>query len=147
MMKYKFAIIISGWGAFIVEQLHKYVFDDWVFLGFLMVIITADTISGTVAAWRLRKFSSKGFSKIISKLLGYMSLLVSTHVLTHFNVVGAEMIPTFMYIKYAVYCTVILIEYISILENLQKMGVHIPDFIRKHLENFKNDNERLDKKA
>lgn len=97
--------------------LETYIFCDWEFLKFLIILILGDTLLGFVRSYRKSHISSKGFGMVISKLFAYSSLLVVTHVLRHFRIDG---IPNlfFLWFDDLAYSAIIVRESISILENI-----------------------------
>ena len=64
----------------IVDWIEKYIFRDWEFLKFLVVLIVIDTLVSWVFHLRKKDFSSKGFAMIMTKLFVYSCLLIVAHV-------------------------------------------------------------------
>lgn len=79
------SITSAGWFAFI----EKFIFRDWEFLTYLIIIVILDTLSGVY-----RNFKDFSFSlltrKLMRKFFYYMIFLVMIHGLRHFTVGGKE---------------------------------------------------------
>ncbi|MES2386476.1 MAG: phage holin family protein [Bacteroidota bacterium] len=71
----------------LIKWIEIYVFSDWQFLNFLLVIICLDTALGVWAAIRGFRVSSYAFSAIFKKLIIYFTILVLIHILCHFIMV------------------------------------------------------------
>lgn len=86
-------------------------------------LIAFDTITGLYAAWQTGTVSSKKFSRLLGKILGYASVLTVVAVVSKFVPGMAE---------YAglgatgILTMVILTEGISVLENVVRIGVPLP---------------------
>ena len=72
--------------------IEKYVFRDWEFLKYLMILIVIDTLVSWVYHIKNKDFSSKGFSMIITKLFIYSAILIVSHVMGNFTVEGGNLI-------------------------------------------------------
>lgn len=100
------------------------------------VLIIVDTLTGVMAAIaKGERITSVAFSRTLAKILGYSAVLlvcavVSRHVpgLTGFQAAGVTGVVTL----------IILTEAISVLENVEKMGLNLPfglaETIRKRLK-------------
>ena len=120
-----------------------------VMLVFAMII---DYITGMSAAWYNSEFSSKKGIKGIVKKISYLALVVVAMIIDWLISQGLQRINVeFHYsVFFAVLVAVWLIinELISVLENLSRMGVPIPNFLRKLIDRLKNtvdESEREDK--
>ena len=120
-----------------------------VMLVFAMII---DYITGMSAAWYNSEFSSKKGIKGIVKKISYLALVVVAMIIDWLISQGLQQINVeFHYsVFFAVLVAVWLIinELISVLENLSRMGVPIPNFLRKLIDRLKNtvdESEREDK--
>jgi phage-related holin len=120
----------------IVDWIEKYMFKDWEFVKYLIVLITIDTIVSWTYHLIHKDFSSKGFAMIFMKLLVYTSLLIVAHVLGSFTIDGQPN-NTFTWFR-SLMCTALLVrEAISIVENVGKINPElVPVWIRKYLKDF-----------
>lgn len=119
----------------------KFVSEIWVFMipGILMAI---DILTGSLNAWAKRDFKSYKMRQGLVKKCGEVIILGVGELFT----IGM-VLPT--YIMSGISFYIIFMELISICENLQKMGVPIPKFIRKALsdtEKALEDKESVDSK-
>lgn len=135
-MKIYFWIIASISLTPLVNLLECYVYDDWEFLGFLMILIIGDTVLGIIKAWKMEIIHSKGFAQILYKLFAYSSVLILTHVLTHYKVSGEPNI-FFLWFDDLAYAAMILREAISILENVGFIYPNaVPPWLLKRLKDI-----------
>lgn len=123
-----------------LEQV-KFVNEVWVFMipGILMAI---DILTGSLNAWAKRDFKSYKMRQGLVKKCGEVTILGIGELFT----IGM-ILPT--YIMSGISFYIIFMELISICENLQKMGVPIPKFIKKALsdtEKALEDKESVDSK-
>jgi phage-related holin len=120
----------------VMHILELYFFSDWEFLKFLCVLITGDTILGFVKHFKSGTIHSAGLGKIIYKLLAYMSVLIMTHVLTHYKVDGNP--NTFLlWFDDLAYTALVVRESISILENIGAINDSLlPRWLLKKLKEF-----------
>lgn len=119
----------------------KFVNEVWVFMipGILMAV---DILTGSLNAWAKRDFKSYKMRQGLVKKCGEVTILGIGELFT----IGM-ILPT--YIMSGVSFYIIFMELISICENLQKMGVPIPKFIKKALsdtEKALEDKESVDSK-
>lgn len=119
----------------------KFVNEVWVFMipGILMAI---DILTGSLNAWAKRDFKSYKMRQGLVKKCGEVTILGIGELFT----IGM-ILPT--YIMSGISFYIIFMELISICENLQKMGVPIPKFIKKALsdtEKALEDKESVDSK-
>lgn len=100
--------------------------EIWVFIipGVLMAV---DILTGSLNAWAKSSFKSFKMREGLVKKCGEITILVIGQLFT----VGL-VLPT--YIMSGISFYIIFMELISICENLQKMGVPIPKFIKKALD-------------
>ena len=112
----------------------------------LMVMMIIDYLSGMSAAWVHGDLSSKVGAKGIVKKVGYMGLIVvamSVDYLIYSGITAANITVNYnMWFGLLVAVWLIINEMISILENLSKLGVPIPDFLTKIIQRLKNSAER-----
>lgn len=127
-----FALPISP----IVNWFEKYVFHDWEFIKYLVVLIIFDTLISWVYHIREKDFSSKGFGMILVKLFSYAGLLSLGHILSSYTI-NSSQVTTFTWIN-SLICTSLLIrEAISIVENVSKLNPNlVPTWLRKFLQDF-----------
>lgn len=116
--------------------IEKYVFRDWEFLKYLMILIVIDTLVSWVYHIKNKDFSSKGFSMIITKLFIYSAILIVSHVMGNFTVEGGN-VEIYAWFR-AVVCNALIIrESISIVENAARVSpTLVPQRIRKYLSDF-----------
>jgi len=112
----------------------------------LMVMMIIDYLSGMSAAWVHGDLSSKVGAKGIVKKVGYMTLIVvamGVDYLIYSGIAAANITVNYnMWFGLLVAVWLIINEMISILENLSKLGVPIPDFLTKIIKRLKNSAER-----
>lgn len=126
----------------IVDLTEKYLFKDWEFLKFLVVLIIIDTIISWIYHILHKDFSSKGIGMIFIKLIVYAALLIVGHVLGNYTIDGHAS-ETFTWFR-SLMCTALLVrESISIIENVGKLNPNlVPLQIRKILKDF-DENGRV----
>jgi toxin secretion/phage lysis holin len=135
-LKFKAALIAAVFIAPILEAFGKFVFDDWQFLIFLAVMVSLDTVTGVVKAWKRGEVSSNGFTGVILKVFVYGVFVIVLHVLSSFS--DKDLVrAAFDWVGTFGYAAVIVRESISIIENLGaiKSGL-IPAWILKRLKDF-----------
>ena len=112
----------------------------------LMVMMIIDYLSGMSAAWVHGDLSSRVGAKGIVKKVGYMALIVvamGVDYLIYSGFAAANIEVGYnMWFGLLVAVWLIINEMISILENLSKLGVPIPDFLTKIIQRLKNSAER-----
>lgn len=120
----------------IVDWTEKYIFKDWEFVKYLIVLIVIDTAMSWTYHIIHKDFSSKGFGMIFIKLLIYASLLIVAHVLGSYTIDGQQS-NTFTWFR-SLMCTALLVrEAISIIENVGKINPElVPLWVRKYLKDF-----------
>lgn len=104
----------------------KFANEIWVFIipGVLMAV---DILTGSLNAWAKSNFKSFKMREGLVKKCGEITILAIGQLFT----VGL-VLPTYIMSGISLY--IIFMELISICENLQKMGVPIPKFIKKALD-------------
>ena len=110
-------LILSAIFTPLIRFFECYIFDDWQFLMFMLILIIVDSILGFWRALKINSVSSKGFGMIFKKLFIYMALLILSHVLVNFKIEGKPSL-IFMWFDDLVYSAILLRESISILENV-----------------------------
>lgn len=129
--------LMIGWSiAPVLGFIDKYVFNDWEFIKFLLVICSVDTVLGFVKAAKLRVLSSRGFSMVFKKLIVYSCALIVTHVLVHFTVAN-KAYAVFAWFDYVIFSGIMVRETISIFENIAIIDpTAFPKQILKYLKDF-----------
>lgn len=114
----------------------------------LMVMMIIDYLSGMSAAWSEGTLSSKLGAKGIVKKVGYMALIVvamGVDYLIYSGIAAAGINVGYnMWFGLLVAVWLIINEMISILENLGRLGVPIPEFLKKIIGRLKTSAERKD---
>ena len=114
----------------------------------LMVMMIIDYLSGMSAAWSEGTLSSKVGAKGIVKKVGYMALIVvamGVDYLIYSGIAAANIeLEYSMWFGLLVAVWLIINEMISILENLGRLGVPIPEFLKKIIGRLKTSAERKD---
>ena len=114
----------------------------------LICAMVIDYATGIMAAWTNSELSSKRGVKGIVKKVGYLALVVAAMILDWLIFQGLQQINVDLHysIFFAVFVTVWLIinELISTLENLSRIGVPIPNFMKKLIDRLKTTVEKGD---
>ena len=110
-----------------------------------MAMMIIDYLSGMAVAWSQNNLSSKIGAKGIIKKVGYMALIVVAMgvdylIYSGIAVTGLE-VGYNMWFGLLVAVWLIINEMISILENLGKLGVPIPEFLTKIIKRLKSTTE------
>ena len=120
----------------VLEVCEKYIFGDWEFVRFLVVLVLLDTILGFVKHGILHDISSKAFGMIAKKLVVYASVLVVTHVLATFSV-GGEQVGCLVWFRYFACAALMVREAISIVENCETISPGLlPKSLIRRLSEF-----------
>ena len=105
-------------GLAFIEQ---YIYRDWEFLKYLLVLVVVDLFTGVLAAMKAKvAVTSFGFRRSVLKLIQYGVFLIVMHALGSFSING-EVQTIYHWISQAGYIFLIGIESKSILENLGKL--------------------------
>lgn len=108
----------------------------------LMVMMIIDYLSGMSAAWVHGDLSSKIGAKGIVKKVGYMALIVvamGVDYLIYSGIAAADIEVGYnMWFGLLVAVWLIINEMISILENLSRLGVPIPEFLTRIIKRLKD---------
>lgn len=116
----------------------------------LIAMMVIDYASGMAAAWSNNELSSKVGAKGIVKKVGYMALIVVAMGVDYliYSGIAAVNIEVNYNMWFGMLVTVWLIinELISILENLDRLGVPIPDFLTKIIKRLKVSVDEKEKK-
>lgn len=125
--------------AAVSEIFEKYLFSDWQYLIFLIILVGIDSLLGAYAAYKRQELSSKGWGKIIEKLLIYFSFLVMTHVLM-FVTINGQKVTLLSWLDDTLFFAILIREAISVVENaaLINPGL-VPKWLLSKLKSFDND--------
>ena len=108
----------------------------------LIVAMIIDYVTGMLSAWLNSELSSKKGIKGIVKKVSYLALVAVAMIVDWLIFQGLQQINVDLHysVFFAVLVTVWLIinELISFLENLSRMGVTIPNFLKKMVNRLKN---------
>ena len=108
----------------------------------LIVAMIIDYVTGMMSAWLNSELSSKKGIKGIVKKVSYLALVAVAMIVDWLIFQGLQQINVDLHysVFFAVLVTVWLIinELISVLENLSRMGVPIPNFLKKLIDRLKN---------
>lgn len=115
----------------IVNELAQQDAGRVVFLPFACMVL--DMITGSVNAWSKGEFKSSKMRSGITKKVAEIALLIVGGLATFAG------LPA--YVLTFLECYVILMELISLCENINKMGFTLPAFISKGLEEAKQQAE------
>lgn len=105
----------------------KFANDYWVLL-LPCSLMAIDFLTGFINAWLTGHIKSYVMREGLAKKCGEVALLVAGEVLT----LGLS-VPVYIVAGVSVY--IILMEIISLFENLEKLGVPIPKFVKRALGN------------
>lgn len=115
-----------------IEYLQEFHFTNelWVLILPLSLMVI-DFLTGSINAWANNNFQSKKMRSGLNKKVGEIAIIVIGELFSYgLGLPG--------YIMNFVSGYIILMEITSVLENLNKMGVPIPRFIRESLSNATN---------
>lgn len=120
----------------IVKLFEQYLFADWEFVKYLIVLIVIDTITEFYINIKAHTINSKAFGNVVDKLIAYSSLLIIVHIISHFTVEG-KAVEIFHWMQTVAYSALLVRESISILENISIVNSKlIPSWILKRLKEF-----------
>lgn len=123
------ASLLGGFGAWFLEFTEIYIFADFRYLVFLLLMVCYDAYSGIAKTRYLHRKdpaiypapSSKVFKdKTFSKLMYYVIVLASLHGLAHFQVKNQE-VTIFHAFEYTAMISIMATEFWSIQENYAAM--------------------------
>lgn len=112
-----------------IELFEKYVFGDWEFVKYLVVLVVIDTILGFSKHYIKHDISSKAYGMIAKKIVSYSIVMIVAHVVATFKV-GGEQIESLVWFRYFACSALMVREAISIIENLEVIS---PGFIPKSI--------------
>lgn len=124
----------------LLEKIH-FTSSLWV-IAIPIILMTVDIFTGLTNAWIKKEVDSSKLRKGLGKKIGEIATLFVGEIF----IVGLN-VSTMLISGISIY--LIVMELISICENLEKLGVPIPSFIRKALavtnDNIVNDKPKEDK--
>lgn len=101
--------------------------NDWWILLLPCALIALDVVTGLVNAWVKHNFKSFKMREGLGRKFGEVMILVVGELLS----VGLQL-PPYVMAGFSAY--IMLMEVVSIFENLVKLGVPVPKFIRNALD-------------
>lgn len=136
IIKLKLPIIIAFTWSGAAAFFNTYMFDDWSFLVYLVVMIMIDTILGVWKALKYGILSSSRFGGMIIKAVLYAFFLIVVHNLTSFS--SNEITRSiFAWVEELCYAALLVREAISIIENTGAIKPDLlPKWILKRLKTF-----------
>ena len=124
-------ILVASFSGFLMQLIQQYIFKDWQYLKFLLIVFLLDTFYGI---WRRVKEGTFNFNKlwdIVAKVFVYAGFLIVGHVLSYFTVNGE--VAGYGYVANGFYIMLLLFESRSALRNI---GAIYPSLaIVQYLEN------------
>ena len=136
LFKLKLPFLLAFTWSAIAGLFNTYIFNDWSFLVYLVIMIMIDTILGVWKAFKYGNLSSARFGGLVIKSVLYAIFLVVIHNLTNFSTNDVTK-SIFMWVEELCYAALLVREAISIIENI---GAIKPDFlpvwILKRLKSF-----------
>lgn len=113
-----------------------YLFGSWIELMTVLIVLnTLDVLTGLMSGTKKRKLSSRRFYNGIKRKSGMWILIIVA------NLIDTITFSSMPVAKTAMCSYLIGIEGLSNLENLGKMGVPMPAWINRTLEQLKSDND------
>ena len=122
-----------------------YIFGDWEYLKFLLILVAIDSLLGVWKHIILKTCSSKGYGQVAKKLVLYGIVLIIGNSLASFPIKG-ESVDSLRWIEYF-FCTMLMIrEAISCIENIGVIypGL-IPSFVLERLKEFPDNRADIKK--
>lgn len=118
------------------ELFGYYVFSDWEFLKFLVVLVILDTVLGFIKHWIEHDISSKAYGMIGRKLIVYSAVLILANVVSHYKIDGNPQTTLQWFGTFC--CTALMIrEALSIIENVEAISPgFFPKSIIRRLSDF-----------
>jgi len=121
--------------------IQKYLYNDWEFLIWLLILVTIDTMTGVWKSYKQKQISSKGFSQVITKITVYGIFLIVVHILQYFTI-DNKTTEIFNWLDNVAFSTLLAREAISIFENLAMIEPRlIPKKILIRLKAFDDDED------
>jgi len=128
-------IISVDWLMKLTEYFEIYIFRDWGYAKYLIILVFIDTVMGMYRAKKHSKFSWKKLDALVDKAISYTSILILIHVITSFTV-DNEVVTIFHWTRITVFSALMVKESYSILRNIAAIHEgYVPAWL---LEKFKN---------
>lgn len=108
----------------IIMFVEKFIFNDWEFLKYLLMVMVLDIITALLRVYLKEgsdNITSRGMRQTVIKTVQYFVFLITIHLLTNIHVQG-ERITIYDWILDVAYTFLIVIEVRSIWENLMGMS-------------------------
>lgn len=99
----------------------------------LAIFMACDYLTGIIAGWQNKEINSKKALKGLAKKGAMISLVIIANQLDIIAGSGSG------FMRNSMIFFLIATEGISLVENLGKLGVEVPDFIKSRFEQIKND--------
>ncbi len=113
-----------------------YVFADWQFLIFFLMLLTIDTILTVYKAVTCGNISIKLVSIFLQKVLMYVCFLVLVHIVSHYTING-EKNSFFGWLNNVAYSALVVQESIFILESISSIRPElVPQWLLKLLKHY-----------
>lgn len=127
------------------ELFGYYVFSDWEFLKFLVVLMVLDTTLGFIKHWISHDLSSKAYGMIGRKLIVYSAVLILANVISHYKIDGETQTTLQWFGTFC--CTALMVrEALSIIENVEAISPgFFPKSIIRRLNDFNSETGEINK--
>lgn len=115
-----------------IKWIQKYIFNDFSFLKWLMIVMAIDLVTGITRVWKnqgLKAVSSRGLRDSVTKVVQYGAFLIVTHIVTHFEIGGQVAFPNAEWVNKMAYEFLIVIEIKSVYENIIRINPKL-DFMK-----------------
>lgn len=141
LMSFIHPILIAVPISPVVLWFEKYVFNDWEFVKFLVVLMIMDTVLGFAYHLIKHNFSVEGFEKIFIKLLCYGAALIVAHNLSSFTING-DPVQSFNWFRVLI-CTALMVrEGLSIFKMIDRLSPSlVSPRIKKYLKYYDETGE------
>lgn len=128
--------IIAMPASIYLQFFNKYIFSDWDFLKYLVVLMVLDTFLGFIKHWIVKDVSSKAYGMIAKKIMVYCAVMILANVIQGFTVNGEQQATLEWFSTFC--CTMLMVrEGLSIVENVEAiMPGTFPTKIIKRLKDF-----------
>lgn len=131
--------VLAIWLTVFRELFAKYIFNDWQFVGFLFVLITADTFFAMLKVIRIQGWRALSFresERFLIKCFLYFGVLVLAHVLGNFLIHGKPF-ALFTWVEYFLCSYMIAREGFSVAKNINSISPGtVPFWLIERLDKF-----------
>jgi phage-related holin len=118
--------------------IETYLFNDWEFLKYILILIVLDFIWALRLASKEKNISLQGFKKAGEKLIQYSTLLILGHILLHVRS-DNEPITVLAYLTTLIHAYIISREGFSILEKQALINPrYVPKWLLDRLKEFRD---------